>query len=230
MEAVGLVAGASSDIGGAITLDLARAGLTVVALGRSKARLEGVAAEAGGRVESVVADLTSQADVAAVREQVLRRGRLDLLVLASGIYERSTDPDVLARQFAANVQGPYALVQAVLPLLVSAKGLVIFINSSQGLAASPGVSQFAATQHAMRALADSMREELNTQGVRITSVFLGRTATARQAAIFAAEQRPYVPELLIQPKDVAGLVLGLMTLPPTSEVTDIRVRPRLKSY
>jgi NADP-dependent 3-hydroxy acid dehydrogenase YdfG len=230
MKGVGLVAGASSDIGRAITLDLARAGLTIVALGRSKERLEGVAAEAGGRVDPVVVDLTSQPDVAAAREQVVRRGRLDLLVLASGIYERSTDPDVLARQFAANVQGPYALLQALLPLLIGAKGLVVIINSSQGLAASPGVGQFAATQHAMRALADSMREELDPKGVRITSVFLGRTATARQAAIFAAEQRPYLPELLIQPKDVASLVLGLMTLPPTAAVTDIRVRPRVKSY
>jgi NADP-dependent 3-hydroxy acid dehydrogenase YdfG len=92
------------------------------------------------------------------------------------------------------------------------------------------VGHFAATQHAMRALADSLREELNPEGVRITSLFLGRTATARQAAIFEMEQRPYVPETLIQPRDVADLVVALAMLPTTSEVTDITVRPRVKSY
>ena len=104
---------------------------------------------------------------------------------------------------------------------------MIFIYSTQGLAASPWVGQFAATQHAMRALADSTRGEVNSLGVRVTSIFLGRTATARQAAIFAMEQRPYTPERLIQPKDIAAVVVSLVMLPHTSEVTEIRMRPGL---
>ena len=104
---------------------------------------------------------------------------------------------------------------------------MIFINSTQGLVASPGVGQFAATQHAMRALADSTRAEVNSQGVRVTTIFLGRTATERQAAIFAMEQRSYAPERLIQPKDIARVVVSLVMLPRTSEVTEIRMRPRL---
>jgi NADP-dependent 3-hydroxy acid dehydrogenase YdfG len=120
------------------------------------------------------------------------------------------------------------LLQALLPFLVISKGQVIFINSTQGLAASPGVGQFAATQHAMRALADSLRGE--ALGVRVTSLFLGRTATARQEAIFAMENRPYTPELLIQPADVATMVASLRTLPRTTEVMEITMRPSVKSY
>jgi NADP-dependent 3-hydroxy acid dehydrogenase YdfG len=82
----------------------------------------------------------------------------------------------------------------------------------------------------MHALADSVRAEIRSQGVRVTTLFLGRTATARQAAIFAMEQRPYFPERLIQPEDVANLVVWLMRLPRTSEVTEIVVRPQFKSY
>jgi hypothetical protein len=56
------------------------------------------------------------------------------------------------------------------------------------------------------------------------SIFLGRTATERQRAIFAARGRPYPPKRLIQPADVAELVLCLL-LSRTSEVTDLVLRP-----
>lgn len=230
IDAVALVAGASSDIGKAITVGLVRAGAYVFALGRNNTKLMQVAADNDERIIPVVADLTRGTDIVAVRDRLSQRGRLDILVLGSGIYERSSDPDALVRQLAANVQGPYALLEAMLPLLVSSKGLVVFINSTQGLAASPGVGHFAATQHAMRALADSLRQEFNPKGIRMTSVFLGRTATARQAAIFSMEQRPYKPEALIQPEDVANVIVYLAKLPQTSEITEITMRPRLKSY
>ena len=100
----------------------------------------------------------------------------------------------------------------------------MFINSTQGLKAAAKVGQFAATQHAMKAVADSLRDEVNGNGVRVTSIFLGRTATEWQSAIFAAEGRPYQPERLIQPADVAGLVCFLLQSPRTSELTDVVLR------
>jgi len=225
---VALVTGASGDIGHAVGDALAGHGLHVVAVARRFDRLADLASRRP-QVQPIAADLTIAADRAAVADAANGLGRLDLLVLGSGIYQRSDDPTELERQFAANVHGPYALLQAVLPLLIASQGQVVFINSTQGLAASPGVGQFAATQHAMRALADSLRDEVNPHGVRVASVFLGRTATTRQAAIFAKEGRAYAPERLLQPADVAGIVLTLFTLPPTAEVTNITLRPRLKS-
>jgi NADP-dependent 3-hydroxy acid dehydrogenase YdfG len=225
---VALVTGASGDIGHAVGDALAGHGLHVVAVARRFDRLADLASRRP-QVQPIAADLTIAADRAGVADAANGLGRLDLLVLGSGIYQRSDDPTELERQFAANVHGPYALLQAVLPLLIASQGQVVFINSTQGLAASPGVGQFAATQHAMRALADSLRDEVNPHGVRVASVFLGRTATTRQAAIFAREGRAYAPERLLQPADVAGIVLTLFTLPPTAEVTNITLRPRLKS-
>jgi NADP-dependent 3-hydroxy acid dehydrogenase YdfG len=226
-DLVALVTGASSNIGAAISHGLADGGAHVVGSGRSQDKLTRLAAGRDGQIETVAADITSAAGLDAIQALVLQRGRLDILVLGSGIYERSANPDALMRQFIANVHAPYSLLQAVLPQLAASEGLVIFINSTQGLAASPGVGQFAATQHAMRALADSTRAEMNSQGVRVTTIFLGRTATARQAAVFAMEERAYTPERLIQPRDVAAVVVGLVMLPRTSEVTEIRMRPRL---
>jgi NADP-dependent 3-hydroxy acid dehydrogenase YdfG len=227
---VALVTGASSDLGAAIAQSLANVADCVFACGRNRDRLARTASGGNGRIRTIVADLTSDADIAGLQETVSQHGRLDILVLGSGIYERSADPDALVRQFAANVFGPYALLHSVLPLLVAAKGLVVFINSTQGLAASPGVGQFAATQHAMRAFADSLRAELNPLGVRVSTLFLGRTATARQAEIFAMEQRPYTPASLIQPADVADMVAHLAMLPRTSEVVEMTLRPAIKSY
>jgi NADP-dependent 3-hydroxy acid dehydrogenase YdfG len=177
----------------------------------------------------MVADLTDNDAISRVYAEISSRNRLDVLVLSSGTYERSHEPAVFARQIAANLLGPYSLLNQVLPLLIEAKGQVVFINSTQGLRAATGVGQFAATQHGMKAIADSLRDQVNANGVRVMSLFLGRTAGERQRAIFAMEGRPYPPERLIQPADIAQLVLSVLRLPRTAEVTDVVMRPMLKT-
>jgi NAD(P)-dependent dehydrogenase (short-subunit alcohol dehydrogenase family) len=229
--AIALVTGASGDIGRAIAFDLLREGAEVFMLGRNTVRLSRPQPPecARKRCRFLVADLTDNVAIGRVARELSPRGRLDILVLSSGIYERSREPEVFARQIAANLFGPYALLQRLLPLLIEVQGQVVFINSTQGLKAGPGIGQFAATQHAMKAVADSLRDEVNANGVRVMSIFLGRTATERQRAIFAMEGRPYPPERLIQPADVAQVVLALLRLPRTAEVTDIVLRPMQKT-
>jgi len=230
-EAVALVAGASGDIGRAIAFDLLGAGAEVFMLGRSMARLVQPPPPEDFRENCrlIVADLTDDDAIARVNIAMLSRSRLDVLVLSTGTYERSNEPAVFGRQIAANVVGPYALLQRLLPLLIKAKGQVVFIDSTQALRAAAGLGQYAATKHAVKAVADSLRDEVNANGVRVLSLFLGRTASERQRAIFAAEGRPYPPERLMQPADVAELVLSLLRLPRTSEVTDIVLRPMQKT-
>jgi NAD(P)-dependent dehydrogenase (short-subunit alcohol dehydrogenase family) len=230
-DAVALVAGASGDIGRAIALDLLDAGAEVFMLSRSPTRLvESTPPEKFRRkCHFLAADLTDNDAIARVYTEISSKHRLDVLVLSAGTYERSHDPAVFRSQVAANLLGPYALLQGVLPLLIEAQGQVVFVNSSQALKATAGLGQYAATKHAMKAVADSLRDEVNLHGVRVISLFLGRTAGERQRAIFAAEGRPYPPERLIQPADVAGLVLSLLRLPRTSEVTDVVMRALQKT-
>jgi NAD(P)-dependent dehydrogenase (short-subunit alcohol dehydrogenase family) len=230
-ESVALVAGASGDIGRAIAFAFLSAGGEVFMLGRSLTRLVQPPPPANFREKCrfVVADLTDNDAIARVGAEIAERSRLDVLVLSSGTYERSQEPAVFARQIAGNLVGPYALLQQLLPVLVRSKGQVVFINSTQALKAAAELGQYAATKHAMKAVADSLRDEVNANGVRVMSLFLGRTASERQRAIFAAEGRPYPPERLIQPADVAELLLSLLRLPRTSEVTDIVMRPMQKT-
>jgi NAD(P)-dependent dehydrogenase (short-subunit alcohol dehydrogenase family) len=230
-KAVALVAGGSGDIGRAISFGLLGAGAEVFMLGRSMARLAQPSPPANfrERCHFVVADLTEGDAIARVSGEIAPKRRLDVLVLSSGAYERSHERAVFVRQIAANLIGPYALLRQLLPMLIAARGQVVFVNSSQALRAAAELGQYAATKHAMKAVADSLREEVNENGVRVMSLFLGRTASERQRAIFASEGRPYQPERLIQPADVAGVVLSLLQLPRTAEVTDIVLRPMQKT-
>jgi NADP-dependent 3-hydroxy acid dehydrogenase YdfG len=121
------------------------------------------------------------------------------------------------------------LTQRLLPLLATSCGQVVFINSSAGLMAKrPAVGQYAATKHALKAIADSLREEVNPKGIRVLTVYLGRTATPMQEALYRQEGKIYHPEVLMQPEDVASVVVHSLMLPRTAEVTDISIRPMSK--
>ena len=232
------VTGASGDIGRALCRSLAAEKAHLSLLGRDAGRLERLANElrhlaSGVSVRPV--DLTSDESIARAAAQLQQEtGRVDILVHGAGSFEMGAHASaaVIAfdRQYRTNVRGPYLLTQALLPLLCASRGQVVFINSTVGLEARAEVGQYAATQHALRAMADALRAEVNAEGVRVLSIYLGRTATARQAQIFRLEGRNYKPELLLQPQDVADMIIATLRLPRTAEVTEIRMRPLVKSY
>jgi NADP-dependent 3-hydroxy acid dehydrogenase YdfG len=235
---VAVVLGATSDIGTALCQELAAAGAYPWLIGRGTASLEERAKVIRGITANVrvhPVDLTVDDSVVALADRLTREaGRVDLLVHCAGVFEMAPHESApiadLDRQYCTNVRGPYLLIQALLPLLRGCRGQVAFVNSTVGLDARAGVGQYAATQHALRAIADALRAEVNGDGVRVLTVYLGRTATARQARIFRLEGRRYAPQLLMQPDDVARMTLAALRLPRTAEVTEIRMRPLVKSY
>jgi NADP-dependent 3-hydroxy acid dehydrogenase YdfG len=235
---VAVVTGASSGIGKAIALALAGQGVELYFAARRKEALEGAAKEAqvlGSRAHPCSLDLTNDEDIRALGERVLREaGHLNILVLCGGAIAHGphgkaslADLDLM---FRSNVRGHYALIQTMLPLLRKAQGQIVFVNSSAGLRSPANAGQFSATQHAFRSIADSLRDEVNADGIRVLSIFPGRTATPRMEKLFAKEGRTYKPELLLQPEDVAEMVTHSLRLPRTAEVTDISIRPMQKSY
>jgi NADP-dependent 3-hydroxy acid dehydrogenase YdfG len=233
---VAVVTGAGGGIGAALALALLGEGATVFAVGRKRERLESaVSGFKSDRARVCPADLTSADDVQSIRNTLEGEfGRLDLLLHSAGVISHATVEQSavvdLDAQYAANLRAPYVLTQVMLPLLKACSGQIVFINSSAGLSARPNAGQFCATQHGLRALADSVRAEVNGYGIRVLSVYPGRTATSRQAALYAKAGTEYHPELLLQPEDIASVVLNAVTLPKTAEVTDITVRPMQKSY
>lgn len=236
-HSVAVVTGASSGIGRAIALGLAAEGATVCLVARDTARLAEAEAEAqaaGARnAFAVRLDLTDEDDLERLAKRIDNGfGGPSILIHSAGLYVRAAlenasiaDLDAL---YAANVRAPYRLTQHMLPSLLRRKGDIVFINSTQGMTAGADVGQFAATQHALKAVADSLREEINDSGVRVAVLHVGTTATPRQEQIFAATGRRYAPERLLQPEDVAAAVLAVLRLPRTAEVTNLTIRPLQK--
>ena len=102
-------------------------------------------------------------------------------------------------QYRVNVRTPYILTQALLPMLKSRRVQIVFLSSDAGLSPRANLGQYAPTKHALKAIADSLREEVNAEGPRVMSVFPGRTASAMQAAVYQIEGIACHPELLLQP-------------------------------
>jgi len=231
---VAVVTGAAGGIGTAVSLRLAAAGATVCLVGRKPDALKAVARDAesiGGRCLLCPADLMVPSDLATLKVCLEHDpGRVDILIHCAGELSLGSfteaGVDDLDRLYQINVRGAYAVTCALLPMLKKAgRGQIVFMNSSMGLRVRAGVAHYAASKHALRALADGLREEVNPDGVRVLSVFLGRTASRMQADAHRAEGRRYRPENLIQPTDVASLVSHVLALPRTAEVTDIHMRP-----
>jgi NADP-dependent 3-hydroxy acid dehydrogenase YdfG len=231
-----VVTGASSGIGEALTVALARTGGRVWAIGRNRERLESLAEDVPqgtGKVVPVVADLERDEDLAAAGDEILSGSdRVDVLVHSAGAITlggfESVSPADFDRQYRVNLRAPVVLTQALLPPLKRAEGQVIFINSSAGLRASADNVLYAATKHGLKAIADGLREEVNPDRVRVISVYTGRTATPMQASVHEYEGRQYLPELLLRPDDVVEVVLAALAVPPSGEVTDVNVRPIAK--
>jgi NAD(P)-dependent dehydrogenase (short-subunit alcohol dehydrogenase family) len=230
---VAVVTGASRGIGRAIALQLAAEGATVGLIGRDAQALQEVAdlsAAAATAVARYRIDLTRDAEIPGLVNQVTQDfGRVDILVHSAGIMGLGPIGHApvadLDSQYQANVRAPYLLTQALLPMLIASQGEVVFINSSIVFTNRAEVGQYAATKYALQALADSLRDEVNSLGIRVLSVYPGQTNTPRQEAKYARMGTPFHPDRFIQPEDVAAVVLNALRLPRTAEVTDIRMRP-----
>src|SRR6266404_3153497 len=230
---VALVTGGGTGVGAALALALASEGASICLIGRRLDALEIVAAKArrmGAQTTCYSADLANDADqLELVRRLNKDLVRVDVVVQNAAMYVpgdfNQACVEDFDRHYRTNVRAPYVLIQALLPMLKAQRGQVVFINSSSGVGAKPMSAQYDATKHALRAIADSLRGEVNAEGIRVLSVFLGRTASDMQARIHEWEGRPYRPELLLQPADVASVILNALKLPRTAEVTDIHIRP-----
>ncbi len=238
LDQIAVVTGAGSGIGKAIATALANEGASVCLVGRTQSKLEETAnsiSESMSRPVLYPIDLTVDDEMDRLLEDFSRRyTSLDILVLCAGEISHgnvSEAPlDAFDALYRANVRAPYRLIQLLLPLLKAHRGQIVVMNSSVGLRAPANVSQYSATHHAMKAVTDSLRNEVNTDGIRVLSIYPGRTATPRQELIYEKSGQDYKPDLLLQPEDIASVVIHSLTLPWTAEVTDINIRPFLKSY
>ena len=184
--------GASSGIGRATALALAREGADVVLSARNHARLQEVASavEQLGREALVLqADVTDQNQVnRVVRETLARWDRVDILIANAGDYVRCPIAEVSAaeieRSMAVNFYGSVYAVLAVLPeMLARRSGHIVLVTSMNGKKGVPPDAPYAAAKFALSGFGEVLRQELHGTGVHSTTVFPGRVDTRMIATL-----------------------------------------------
>ena len=101
---------------------------------------------------------------------------------------------------------------------------VVFVNSGQGQRVAAGLTTYAASKFALRALADGLRQE--EPSLRVTTVYPGSTATDMLRARLGFQGTPYVAEDYLRPSTVAGVIAQVLATPPDGVVPEVTVRPR----
>src|SRR4029453_14046554 len=233
-ERIAVVTGASSGIGAASTHQLARAGFHVVAGARRADRLEALAEEGGATTLALAVPRPARvgAFAAAVRD---RHGHADVLVNNAGTGP-GLDPVADGRDadwqatLDTNVVGLLRVTRTFLPLLRAAPHAhIVNLGSIAGFEVYPGGAGYTASKHAVRAVTDTLRLELNGEPIRITEIAPGMVETEFSVIRFRGDQsradQVYAGVQPLTPDDIADCVVWAVTRPPHVDIDFLVVRP-----
>jgi NADP-dependent 3-hydroxy acid dehydrogenase YdfG len=195
---------------------------------RDAARAKELAAQFPG-AGTLVGDLSDPDKLSWAFSHQSLPDRVDSLLHIAGVVDLGPvgelTPKSWRHQLNVNLVAPAELTRHFLPQLRVAHGHVVFVNSGAGLSAHADWSAYAASKHGLKALADSLRQEEHGNGVRVTSVYPGRTASAMQVKVHQQEGKPYDAARWIDPESVATTIVMALDLPRDAEVNDLTVRP-----
>lgn len=219
-----LVTGASRGIGAAIAAAIAPTHRVLLG-GRDRRALDELAATLPD-ARSFPADLTDLESLCVAAEGI---EALDVLVHSAGVVTlaplEQTPVQVWRQTLDLNVIAVAELTRVLLPALRAAHGQVVLVNSGAGMRVSPNWGSYGASKFALRGYAEALRAEEQANGVRVTSIYPGRTATDMQREVRAAEDAEYDPDDYLRPETVAEAVLFALRTPPDGHLTDLTLRP-----
>ena len=226
--ALHFLTGAGSGIGAALATRLHARGDDLILLARSHARATELRERFPG-AQTVVADLAAPGDLSRALAKQQLPARLDSVLHVAGVVDLGTVGELTVEKWTSqldvNLIAPAELTRLLLPALRAAKGQVLFVNSGAGLRAAPEWAAYAASKHGLKALAESLRAEEADHGVRVSTVYPGRTATAMQERVHEQEGRPYEPADFIDPASVVTSILTVIDLPRDAQIPDLTIRP-----
>jgi NADP-dependent 3-hydroxy acid dehydrogenase YdfG len=234
-----LVTGASSGIGRSTALALAAAGARVALVARRAERLKELAAEVeagGGQALARVADVTREAEATqAVEDTVSHFGGLDILVNAAGMTQtgkvENGNLDDWRYVFELNFWASMYTSRAAIPSLKQGGGDIVNISSTAGRhAVGATFGPYASSKHALTAFNESLRAEVTQGGIRVSIIEPGATSTEIHEHIKDDRVRENTRAHLqkdgaMQPEDVAGAIVWLVSLPPHVNVSQLVIRP-----
>lgn len=228
---IAIITGAGSGIGRAIAISL-YSDYHLILVGRNITKLKAVALDIekrGGSTSYRKVDITKDISISDFVYFFRKEyDHLDVLIHSAGIIrlgeiEKSpiTDFDL---QYQTNLRAPYLLTQKFLSYLKKSRGQIVFINSSAIGHIKPNTASYTATKAGLKVIADTLRLEVKKDGIRVISIFPGRTDTPMQKFIFQKENRQYDKSKLLTPNTIASHVKRFLSYPKTKEVPDRFIR------
>ena len=221
-DPVFLITGASTGIGAATARAAVETGYRVVLASRSDDRLRALAGELGGegRALAVRCDVTSWEDQERMVATVLDAfGRIDVTFANAGFgaqrgFQEET-PEFWRELVLTNVLGVAYTIRATLPAMRDSTGHYVLTSSVAGRRALAG-SLYSASKHAVTAMGEALRQELNGTGIRVTLIEPGMVDT------------PFFdnrPTSALEAEDIAGAVMYAVSQPPRVDVNEVLIRP-----
>lgn len=237
---VAIVTGASSGIGRATCVALARAGAQIVAVGRDERRLADTAgrigAATGAEPLALALDVRSEPDMAQMVQRTLERfGRADILVNAAGILRASgATLRTLAQLPAAewdevvdtNLRGTFLATRAVLPAMLAAgSGDILNLASKSGRAGIAFDAPYCASKFGVIGLSEAVADEVRHRGVRVQVLLPGKFATSVLEQTGPLPQPADIPP----PERVADLICWMLGMPADTRLLSPVVEPLAQS-
>jgi len=234
-----LVTGGGSGIGAGCAIALAQEGCRVIVSGRREDKLREVASSAGvdGRIFCCAADVGNRAEAAALvkwAEQQL--GKIDIVVNCAGVNTpkrlmSDIDPADWDTVMTVNATGAFNCLHAALPAMRERKdGLIINIVSTSGVRAGLlGGVAYSASKFAMAALGTCVALEEKDRGIRVTNIYPGEVETPildKRPVPVSKEHRARI----LQPSDVADMVVAIALLPPRAHVAEMLIKPTTQPH
>jgi NADP-dependent 3-hydroxy acid dehydrogenase YdfG len=237
---VALVTGASSGIGSATAVLLAKHGAAVALAARREDRLEEMAARIaaeGGKAIVLAGDICDELVASRTVESTVKRfGGIDILVNAAGIIRAGGATDLPAEEWRrlidVNLMATVFCCRAAIGAMkAGGRGDIVNISSLAGRRAMAAVSAYSASKFAVGAFTESLRQELAKAGIRVTAIEPGQTETELGEGLFVggptaeASQRPGLMAGAMQADDVAQAIHFAISLPTRASVSQLLIRP-----
>lgn len=238
-DQVAVITGASSGIGYATALAVAKAGAKVAAGARRVEKLEQLKKEIekiGGECIVVSCDVTKRSDCESLINAAIKKwNRLDILINNAGLMPLSFIKNLLVNEWEqmvdVNIKGVLYCTAAAIPhLLKQNSGHIVNISSVAGRVVFPAGSVYCATKYAVRAFSEGLRQELSTRNnIRVTTIEPGIVDTELTSTITDKSLESFVKHSKtiqsLKSGDIANSILFALESPPHMNVNEITIRP-----